>query len=205
MLLEIFDAGGFDINCQDGCVTWPIAGTSAHHSQFGQHAYVVCESSLQGIDLPGPIQRFISRAPAEPCCGNPWLTNFDCSVANGSTDVLEHILSHEDCDVDPQNRIGGATPLHLAVQIEHTELRKYIVESLLEAGADFTFVFPPFRACMLNGCRIKDKNGDTALDYIPADEEKLRALFRKQQAQAAVSADDVASGNSAFFLPPHRR
>jgi len=53
---------------------------------------------------------------------------------------------------------------------------------------------------MLNEHRIKDKNGDTALDYIPTDEVKLRALFRKQQAQAAVSADDVASGNCVFHL-----
>jgi len=59
---------------------------------------------------------------------------------HGSTEVLEHILSHENCDVDPVNRIDKATPLHLAVQLEDPELRKYIVESLLEAGADTTYV-----------------------------------------------------------------
>lgn len=57
-------------------------------------------------------------------------------MSHGSTDVLEHILSCEGCDVDPVNRIEGATPLHLAVRIEHIALRKHIVESLLEAGAD---------------------------------------------------------------------
>ena len=57
-------------------------------------------------------------------------------VSNGSTDVLEHILSHEQCDVDPINKIEGATPLHLAINIEHTALRRHIVESLLDAGAD---------------------------------------------------------------------
>lgn len=54
--------------------------------------------------------------------------------------MLEHILSHEGCDVDPINRIERATPLHLAVVIEDPELREEIVESLLEAGADYTSV-----------------------------------------------------------------
>lgn len=60
------------------------------------------------------------------------------SVQHCSTDVLEHILSHDECDVDPVNRISGATPLHIAVHIEDAETRKYIVESLLDAGADLT-------------------------------------------------------------------
>ncbi|PPQ84057.1 hypothetical protein CVT26_013950 [Gymnopilus dilepis] len=69
--------------------------------------------------------------------------NYQDPVANGSTDVLEHILSHEDCDVDPINRIDKATPLHLAVQIPHQDLRLHVVESLLDAGAD-TRCVPPF-------------------------------------------------------------
>lgn len=54
--------------------------------------------------------------------------------------MLEHILSHEECDVDPVNRLEKATPLHLAVATEDPEVRVYLVESLLEAGADYTFV-----------------------------------------------------------------
>ncbi|KAK7063607.1 ankyrin [Favolaschia claudopus] len=107
--------------------------------------------------------------------GNTALHN---AVSNGSTDVLEHILSHEDCDVDPINRIEKATPLHLAVQLEDPELRKYIVDSLLEAGAD---------------TRIKDKNGDIASDLLRDDDAEVRALFRKSQVQASVSKDDIAS------------
>jgi hypothetical protein len=59
-------------------------------------------------------------------------------VAHGSVTVLEHILSHEECDVDPVNRLEKATPLHVAVRPGQLEpdIRKYIVESLLEAGAD---------------------------------------------------------------------
>ncbi|KIM47381.1 hypothetical protein M413DRAFT_439062 [Hebeloma cylindrosporum] len=107
--------------------------------------------------------------------GNTPLHN---AVLHGSTDVLEHILSHEDCDVDPINRIDKATPLHLAVQIQHTELRLHIFDSLLEAGADTS---------------IKDKNGETVIDLLPTDDTKLRALIRKHQAKTSVSRDDVAS------------
>ncbi|THH01389.1 hypothetical protein EW026_g1298 [Hermanssonia centrifuga] len=100
------------------------------------------------------------------------------AAAHGSTDVLEHILSHDECDVDPVNRVEHATPLHVAVQLEDPELRNYIVESLLEAGADTT---------------IKDKNGDTAMDFVPADDTTILTLIRKARAQASVSHDDIAS------------
>ena len=63
-------------------------------------------------------------------------------VIHTSFDVLEHILSHEQCDVDPINRIDKTTPLHLAVVIEDPKVRADFVESLLDAGADFTFVRP---------------------------------------------------------------
>ncbi|KAJ6479216.1 ankyrin repeat-containing domain protein [Mycena vitilis] len=107
--------------------------------------------------------------------GNTALHN---AVSNGSTDVLEHILSHEECDVDPINRTEKATPLHLAVRLEGPELRLHIVDSLLEAGADTS---------------IKDKNGETVLDLLSADDTEIRALIRKAQAQATISQDDVAS------------
>lgn len=61
-------------------------------------------------------------------------------MQNGSTDVLEEILGHDDCDVDPVNRIDKATPLHLAVKLEDEDLRLHIVKSLLEAGADTSCV-----------------------------------------------------------------
>ncbi|KAF9469525.1 ankyrin repeat-containing domain protein [Collybia nuda] len=107
--------------------------------------------------------------------GNTPLHN---AVSHGSTDVLEHILSREGCDVDPINSIEKATPLHLAIKIEHVELRKFIVDSLLDAGADTS---------------IKDKNGETVLDIIPLDDTVLRGLIRKSQAQSSVSKDDIAS------------
>ncbi|KAG6916859.1 hypothetical protein DXG01_004840 [Tephrocybe rancida] len=124
LLLEVFEQGNFDINCQDG-----LGNTPLHNA-----------------------------------------------VSHGSTDVLEYILSHEECDVDPINRLEKATPLHLAVCIEHTALRRHVVESLLDAGAD---------------TRVKDKNGDTVLDL--AKDVDTRALITKARAEASMSMDDVAS------------
>lgn len=126
LLLEVFEQGNFDINCQDG-----LGNTPLHNA-----------------------------------------------VSHGSTDVLEHILSHERCDVDPLNKIEKATPLHLAVRIEHVALRRHIVESLLDAGAD-TY--------------IKDKNGETAVDILPPEEMEIRELIRKARSVLNISHDDIAS------------
>ena len=49
------------------------------------------------------------------------------SAKLGNTDVLEHILSHDECDVDPLNRLDKQTPLHLACQIEQDDMRKFVV------------------------------------------------------------------------------
>lgn len=48
---------------------------------------------------------------------------------NGSTSILDTILSHETCDVDPRNRLNGDTPLHIAVRNKWEEapgLRMYL-------------------------------------------------------------------------------
>ena len=81
-------------------------------------------------------------------------------IIQASTNVLEHILCHDSCDVDLRNRLNGDTPLHIAVRQRWEGmqgLRLYLgecsrpkckkspyelislfvtVESLLEAGAD---------------------------------------------------------------------
>ena len=67
------------------------------------------------------------------------------SVSHGSTDVLEHILSHESCDVDPQD-FQGDTPLHYAVRAacnpadgEPADVGLSFIDTLLDAGADTTY------------------------------------------------------------------
>ena len=66
-------------------------------------------------------------------------------VSNKSTTVLDHILSCEECDVDPINALDRDTPLHLAVKLEDPEARDYFVDRLLDAGADHTCVPFPHR------------------------------------------------------------
>ncbi|KAI3615788.1 ankyrin repeat protein [Moniliophthora roreri] len=150
MLLEVFKAGGFDINFQDG---------------LGNTGGPLPECYVQTRPLKQPL--FL--------CALSALHN---AVINGSTDVLEHILSHENCDVDPINRTDKATPLHLAVKLENQELRAYIVSSLLEAGAD---------------TKIKNKYNQMALDLVPPNDADTRKLIRKAQVQSTVSMADVAS------------
>jgi hypothetical protein len=51
------------------------------------------------------------------------------SVKNASTDVLEYILNHDDCDPDLRNRLDGDTPLHIAVRdkfADHPGARLYM-------------------------------------------------------------------------------
>ena len=51
---------------------------------------------------------------------------------------------------------------------------------------------------------IKDKYGETALDLVSPSDTQLRSAFRKTQAQASVSKDDIADGESAWnSLTPH--
>lgn len=56
-------------------------------------------------------------------------------VKHESVGILEDILSHDECDVDPANSMTGKTPLHYAIESE-SEYRTSIIDSLLEAGAD---------------------------------------------------------------------
>lgn len=38
--------------------------------------------------------------------------------------------------MDLQNRLDGATPLHMAVKLENAAARQGVIEMLLDAGAD---------------------------------------------------------------------
>ena len=95
--------------------------------------------------------------------------------------------------------------MHLAAQIEEQDMRKFVVEELLEAGADtkcvqklpLTGILPDLTLLS----RIKDKHGQLALYYVPHDDTETRALFRKAQAQASISKDDIADGELASRSP----
>jgi len=82
--------------------------------------------------------------------------------------------------VDPVNSTEKATPLHLAVRIDDEEIRQYVVESLLDAGAN---------------AKLTDKSGLTALDYVKNDEE-IGKLFRRAEAMDAIDPKDIADDES---------
>jgi hypothetical protein len=78
----------------------------------------------------------------------------DNSIQNASTSVLEHLLDHDTCDVDPKNRLNGDTPLHLAIRgkwEDHEGLRVYLGESSLLLGSRHSF-----RACGYRSGKLRD-------------------------------------------------
>lgn len=50
------------------------------------------------------------------------------------------------------------------------------------------------------GRSIKDKNGDTALDLVHADDVVIHAMIRSAQADASLSRADIASGEYLLHL-----
>ncbi|KAG8975178.1 hypothetical protein FRC05_006346 [Tulasnella sp. 425] len=124
------------------------------------------------------------------------------AAQRGSENVIEKILEQDGCDVDPVNRLDGATPLHMACQLEDEDTRTTIIWHLLEAGADMRLVIA--RASHLRSfgltltaitpvdIRIKDKHGSLAEDLLPGDDKDSRELFRKYQATNAIAAGDIA-------------
>lgn len=114
------------------------------------------------------------------------------AVQNASTNVLETILCHDTCDVDIRNR-NGDTPLHIAVRNrweEHEGLRLYLLENLLEAGADTL---------------IKNRYNEKPVDLVPpnpapgSDDELVRKALRAAVAERAVaSKGDIADDDDVF-------
>jgi len=99
------------------------------------------------------------------------------AVLHASHGVIEDILSHENCDVDPVNKLDKATPLHLAVATEDPDDRRVLVESLLEAGANLA---------------IRNKYGQTAQDLVKPNDHLTLELFREAQAEANIGKEDIA-------------
>ncbi|TCD62871.1 hypothetical protein EIP91_006277 [Steccherinum ochraceum] len=108
-------------------------------------------------------------------------TALHLAAANGSTEVLEDILTCDDCDVDLINNLEKATPLHLALLKLDGETLEYVVYQLIESGADI---------------KIKDKHGRTAVDLAQIKGIRDKVLQWDREAHGppppAISNDDVA-------------
>ena len=107
--------------------------------------------------------------------------------------------------MDPTNFIEKATPLHLALRIEDPSTKEFVVESLLDAGADTTSSSFPYYHLTSSADsrflqRIKNKFGNSVSDIVAtAESSKIRMLFRKALMDKSMSKDDVASGKN---FPP---
>ncbi|SJX63610.1 uncharacterized protein SRS1_14362 [Sporisorium reilianum f. sp. reilianum] len=115
------------------------------------------------------------------------------AASSQSTQVLPEILNLE-IDVDYQDRTNADTPLHAAVNVdipdgeagkEVEEIRNWIVNELLEAGADPT---------------IPNKDGDLPADLLAYGTksrselgQELVARLKRGQAEMNVNASDIAN------------
>ncbi|GAA6050794.1 hypothetical protein JCM3770_001649 [Rhodotorula araucariae] len=99
------------------------------------------------------------------------------AVSSPSPDALTLLLDLEPVDVDLQNRLDRATPLHLAVKLENEAARHGVVEMLLDAGAD---------------PNIKDRHGLKPADYLHPDRSETDKAI--QQAIRVALADRILGG-----------
>ncbi|KIS68798.1 uncharacterized protein UMAG_11012 [Mycosarcoma maydis] len=118
------------------------------------------------------------------------------AAAQQSTQVLPEILNLE-IDVDYQDRTNADTPLHAAVSVdipegaagkEVEEIRNWIVNELLEAGADPS---------------IPNKDGDLPADLLSYGTKSrsqlgqdLVARLKRGQAEMHISASDIADDDN---------
>ncbi|GAA5905262.1 Yfh7p [Sporobolomyces salmoneus] len=117
------------------------------------------------------------------------------AASSPSPDALQLLLEFDGTDVDLQNRLDRATPLHLAVKLENEDARLGVIEMLLDAGANPS---------------IKDRHGLKLADYLhPNDSEtdkQILQLIRAAIAEATMGGvannadladdDDDAAGGS---------
>ncbi|CAD6565456.1 MAG: hypothetical protein CYPHOPRED_005631 [Cyphobasidiales sp. Tagirdzhanova-0007] len=90
------------------------------------------------------------------------------------------IREHEATDVDLQDKMDGNTPLHHAVRLSHPEARKWVVRTLLEAGAD---------------PHIANKHRERAVDLLPPKDE-LQEDFKRAEAESAIESRDIVHDDS---------
>ncbi|KAI5477119.1 Ankyrin repeat protein [Pseudohyphozyma bogoriensis] len=174
-LLQSILAGpedSFDVNHQDG-----LGNTGREHE-------VARTTSI------GRVRRMKGMGWVEQSCGDGLVDEDDMGMlalhyaaSTPSPTALELLLEFDGTDVDLQNRLDGATPLHLAVKLEHEGARQGVVEMLLDAGAD---------------PRIKDKNNAVPAEYLNADSNDTdRAIQRAIAIATAELTVGIDSGDIA--------
>ena len=102
------------------------------------------------------------------------------AAATPSPDALSLLLDLDETDVDLQNRLENATPLHLAVRLDNPAAKQGVIGMLLDAGADPS---------------IKDKHNLRVLDYLrpqSSDTDKeIVQMLRIAMAERTTGGDRV--------------
>ncbi|GAA5979313.1 hypothetical protein JCM5350_006963 [Sporobolomyces pararoseus] len=101
------------------------------------------------------------------------------AASSPSPDSLQLLLEFDGTDVDLQNRLDRATPLHLAVKLENEDARLGVIEMLLDAGANPS---------------IKDRHGLKLADYLHPDSSETDKQI--QQLIRAAIAEQTMGGVS---------
>ncbi|GAA5960136.1 hypothetical protein JCM21900_002417 [Sporobolomyces salmonicolor] len=101
------------------------------------------------------------------------------AVSSPSPDALALLLETDGTDVDLQNRLDRATPLHLAVKLENEDARQGVIEMLLDAGANPS---------------IKDRHGLKVGDYLHPDRSEADKNIQQMIRQALA---EQLMGNAA--------
>ncbi|ODQ82755.1 hypothetical protein BABINDRAFT_159270 [Babjeviella inositovora NRRL Y-12698] len=121
------------------------------------------EELRASIQEPAAIATLINES--RDIMGN---TALHLAAHNGNFEVLDTILDQEGVEVDPVNNLDKETPLHLAVKysFEEPEHGTYIIETLIDAGAD---------------SRIKNNGGMQPIDLVRGDNEALRDILESAE------------------------
>ncbi|GAA5847272.1 hypothetical protein JCM5353_002665 [Sporobolomyces roseus] len=110
------------------------------------------------------------------------------AASSPSPDALQLLLETDGTDVDLQNRLDRATPLHLAVKLENEGARQGVIEMLLDAGANPS---------------IKDRHGLKIVDYLHPDSSEtdksivqmIREAIREQTMGGVANNADLADSD----------
>ncbi|GAA6002300.1 ankyrin repeat-containing protein ANK1 [Rhodotorula paludigena] len=108
------------------------------------------------------------------------------AASSPSPDALQLLLDRDDTDVDLQNRLDRATPLHLAVKLEHEAARQGVIEMLLDAGAD-----PSLKD--IHGLKVQDYLHPDRSDVDKAIQHAIRVALSERTMGGVSNNADLAN------------
>ncbi|TIB73588.1 hypothetical protein E3Q24_01082 [Wallemia mellicola] len=96
-------------------------------------------------------------------------------------DGLDAILSYDNTDVDPQNRIEGDTPLHLLMRADGMDrrAREYFLTELIDAGVNF---------------QVKNNHNQKPFDVLSRVDDSndwIETVYKESQIQRVLEDEDV--------------